>query len=155
VTTKMSDAQYDTLALCIRRADGDTDALALRYADMRTVRTLIAMSKPGRRWVTLNYGPREDERPGRQICSGTVTNAGRTAYRDESARRAATAEYDAAVARGLEIGAQASAARLLAEATAAREVAEAKLAAVRAGADRVSVATPATTGRCEQLALAL
>lgn len=102
----MTDAQYRTLGACIARADSaGTEATAVRYADTTTVKTLIAMAKPGRRWVTLNHG-REDAR--RVITSGTVTNAGRTAYRLETERRAREAAAADALARVMAIGAPAA-----------------------------------------------
>lgn len=92
----MSDAQFEALGACIGRAGPVLTATAERYTDTRTVRTLIAMAKPGRRWVTLNYG--RNGAGHRCITSATATNAGRSAYRLETERR----EREAATARQLD-----------------------------------------------------
>jgi hypothetical protein len=84
----MSDAQYRALTSVMNR-DGAGDLV--RYLD-GSVSTLIAMTRPGRRWVTLEWDIVDGRR---QIVGATVRNAGHSAYAAETTRRAEQATRDA------------------------------------------------------------
>lgn len=87
----MSDTQYRALTEVLDR-EGEQ---LVRFVDA-SVSTLIAMARPGRRWVDIVWATVDGKR---QIVSATVRHGGRTAYAAETERRRLVAAEEALQAR--------------------------------------------------------
>lgn len=100
----MSDTQYRAMTEVLER-EGEQ---VVRFVDA-SVSTLIAMSRPGRRWLDLVWSTVDGKR---QITAATVRHAGRTAYEAETQRRHLVAEQEALMAKILATPAKMSAPRV-------------------------------------------